>query len=342
MDAAVPGEFLPGQTLIKSPIRDKNQKKYFRILSNMLWIFLALLGAITNAAYFIIVKKYISALDPKLLTGIGFTFGGTLLLFVSAGLGFPVLGPDFFSAVAITSVLNILGLSLIFKALSSSDLSLSVPMLSFTPAILIGTSYVILHEVPSLFGFVGICIIVSGSYVLNIAEEHEHYLDPIKAMMRNRGSWYMLIVAFLFAVSINFDKIALLNSDPFFGMALTVMTIGIALLVMALYSRYAGRHRSPDHQSGTPDGAVLSPRAMPVRYFLLLTLLIGACVAVEAASVNVALTLQIVPYVIAIKRLSIIFMVLCGTLVFSEGDSKKRILGAVLMVAGAIIILLFA
>ncbi|MDP3395346.1 MAG: DMT family transporter [Methanoregula sp.] len=307
----------------------------------MLWIFLALLGAVTNATYFIIVKKYITALDPKLLTGIGFTFGGCLLFLLSALRGFPSIGPDFFAAVAITSVLNIIGLSLIFKALTSSDLSLSVPMLSFTPAILIGTSYIILHETPSMFGFAGICIIVSGSYVLNIAQEHEHYLDPIKAMMQNRGSWYMLIVAFLFAVSINFDKIALLNSDPFLGMALTVTTIGIALLLICAYSHYAGRKRLQVH-SGNADEALLHVRAVPVQRFFLLTLLIGGFVAVEAASINVALTLQIVPYVIAIKRLSIIFMVLYGTLVFSEGDIGKRVMGASLMVAGAIIILLFA
>ena len=308
----------------------------------MLWIFLALLGAVTNATYFIIVKRYITSLDPKLLTGIGFSFGGGLLFLLSAMRGFPSIGPDFFAAVAITSILNILGLSLIFKALSSSDLSLSVPMLSFTPAILIGTSYIILHETPSMFGFAGICIIVSGSYVLNIAEEHEHYLDPIKAMMKNRGSWYMLIVAFIFAVSINFDKIVLLNSDPFFGMALTITTIGIALLLMSAYSLYAGRKRLQILSPGDTDEAVLQARAIPVRKFFLLTLLIGVFVAVEAASINVALTLQIVPYVIAIKRLSIIFMVLYGTLVFSEGDIGKRVMGAILMVAGAIIILLFA
>ena len=193
-----------------------------------------------------------------------------------------------------------------------------------------------------MFGFAGICIIVSGSYVLNIAEEHEHYLDPIKAMMKNRGSWYMLIVAFLFAVSINFDKIALLNSDPFFGMALTVTTVGIALLFISAYSRYASRKILQVHPSGDADGAVLQAKAIPVKQFFLLTLLIGVFVAIEAASVNVALTLQIVPYVIAIKRLSIIFMILYGTLVFSEGDIKKRVMGASLMVAGAIIILLFA
>ncbi|MDO9324510.1 MAG: EamA family transporter [Methanoregula sp.] len=308
----------------------------------MLWIFLALLGALANAAYFIIVKKYIAALDPKLLTGIGFTLGGGLLFLLSAHQGFPVPGPAFFTAVAVTIILNIVSLHLIFRALSSSDLSLSVPMLSFTPAILIGTSYILLHEVPSFFGFLGICIIVSGSYVLNISQEHEHFLDPFRSMIRNRGSWYMLIVAFLFAISINFDKIVLLNSDPFFGMALTILLIGIALLTVSGYSRYASRSVSSDPSVARPDNAQTGVIPLSRRKFAGLCLLIGLCIAIEAASINVAYSLQIVPYVIAIKRMSIIFMVLYGTLVFSEEGIQKRIFGAALMVAGAILILLFA
>ena len=47
----------------------------------------------------------------------------------------------------------------------------------------------------------------------------------------------MLIVALLFAVSINYDKIALLNSDPFFGMALTVVIIGVSFVLISAYSR---------------------------------------------------------------------------------------------------------
>ena len=215
----------------------------------MLWIFLALLGAVANAAYFIIIKKYIPALDPGILTGIGFTLGGILLFTLSAFRGFPAIGPEFLPAVAITVVLNICGLSLIFRALSSSDLSLSVPMLSFTPVFLIGTSYVILHEVPSFFGFLGICIIVSGSYVLNISAGHEHILDPIRSMLRNRASWYMLLVAFLFAVSINFDKIALLNSDPFFGMALTV--IGYRYCISSAFCIFSHGQTLPEYGSAT-------------------------------------------------------------------------------------------
>lgn len=308
----------------------------------MLWILLALLGAVTNAAYFIIVKMFIATIDPRILTGIGFFLGGWLLFAVSALRGFPVIGPDFFPAIAITIILNILGLNLIFLALSSSDLSLSVPMLSFTPAILIVTSYVILHEVPSLPGILGICVIVSGSYVLNISEGHEHFLDPIRSMMRNRASWYMLIVAFLFAISINFDKIVMLNSDPFFGMALTVMSIGIACLVLSAYSLRKKKNWIREVTMQSLSATELSTGIFLPKKFAGLAVLIGLFVAIEAASINVAYTLQIVPYVIAIKRLSIIFMVLYGTIIFAERDLRKRVMGATIMVAGAIIILLFS
>jgi len=309
----------------------------------MLWILLSLLGAVTNASYFIIIKRYITTLDPKVLTGFGFTCGGLLLLAFSAIRGFPDIGQDFYSAVVITAILNIISLSLIFKALSSSDLSLSIPMLSFTPVILIGTSYLLLHEVPSVSGVAGICIIVIGSYVLNISSADEHLLDPVKSMLRNRGSWYMLIVAFLFAVSINFDKIAMLNSDPFFGMALTVLAIGMAFVLMSAYSLISGRNSSLQKavDCAYPEPVTQSP-AFPQREYLALAILIGAFVSIEAASINVAYTLQIVPYVIAIKRLSIMFVVLYGTLVFSEQETGKRLMGAALMVTGAIVIVLFA
>jgi uncharacterized membrane protein len=153
----------------------------------------------------------------------------------------------------------------------------------------------------------------------------------------------MLIVAFLFAVSINFDKIAMLNSDPFFGMGLTVLAVGGALLIISAYSfRKSGStsFRNPGNTGGTTRG----PGIFPSDYGMYLSraAAIGTVVAIEAASINIAYNLQIVPYVIEIKRLSILFVVIFGTLVFSEHETGKRLAGAALMVTGAIIIMLFA
>jgi drug/metabolite transporter (DMT)-like permease len=268
---------------------------------------------------------------------------GILLLFMSAAQGFPPIGPEYYSAVIISGILNIIGLSLIFRAMESSDLSLSMPMLSFTPVFLIGTSYLLLHEVPTPAGVAGICIIVSGSYVLNISEEHEHYLDPVRSMVQNRGSWYMLIVAFLFAASVNYDKIAMLNSDPIFGMAFTLLIIAGAFAVIVVFSgRSAGRNLPiPVSRDPVPSG-IYRKSAVSLRHYLAPSILAGIFVTAECISINIAYTLQIAPYVIAIKRLGIIVMVLYGTIICAEDEIQTRFLGSVLMVGGAVIILLFA
>jgi uncharacterized membrane protein len=309
----------------------------------MLWVILALIGAISNSAYYIIIKNHIADLDPRILTALGMLISGILLLMISAARGFPVIGPEYYSAVIISGILNIVGLGLIFLALESSDLSLSMPMLSFTPVFLIGTSYLLLHEVPSAAGAFGISIIVSGSYVLNISAGHEHLLDPVKSMMQNRGSWYMLIVAFLFAASINYDKIAMLNSDPVFGMAFTLLIIssGFGCIVVLSHRSSGISDLFSIDQKQTPSGHHQKP-AVSLRHYVVPSVLAGVFVTAECISINIAYTLQIAPYVIAIKRLGIIFMVLYGTLLCAEDEVRTRLLGSVLMVGGAVIILLFA
>jgi drug/metabolite transporter (DMT)-like permease len=309
----------------------------------MLWVILAIIGAISNAAYYIIIKNHIAVRDPRILTALGMFISGVLLLFMSATQGFPPIGPEYYSAVIISGILNIIGLSLIFRAMESSDLSLSMPMLSFTPVFLIGTSYLLLHEVPSAAGVAGICIIVSGSYVLNISAEHEHYLDPVRSMVQNRGSWYMLIVAFLFAASVNYDKIAMLNSDPVFGMAFTLLIIGVAFAVIVVFSARSAGSNLPF--ATTRDPVPSTPQKKPavsLRHYLVPAILAGVFVTAECISINIAYTLQIAPYVIAIKRLGIIVMVLYGTIICAEDEIRTRLQGSVLMVGGAVIILLLA
>jgi len=309
----------------------------------MLWVFLAITGALSNAAYFIILKNHITDRDPRVLTALGFLISAVLLLTISAVRGFPVIGPAYFSAIVISALLNIIGLTLIFRAMESSDLSLSMPMLAFTPVFLIGTSYILLHEVPSAAGIIGICIIVSGSYVLNISAGHEHVFDPVRSMVQDRGSWYMLIVSFLFAASINEDKIAMLNSDPVFGMAFTLLIISAAFAAIVFsFHKSAVRFHLHRAEPETVSPAHQPETAESLRPYLLPAILTGIFVSAECVSINYAYTLQIAPYVIAIKRLSIIFMVLYGTLLCAENEIRTRLLGSVLMVGGAVVILLFA
>src|SRR5208337_3271854 len=210
----------------------------------------------------------------------------------------------------------------------------------FTPLFLIGTAALILHEIPSPAGILGIIIIAAGSYVLNAAAGHTSLMDPVRAMIRDAGVFSMLVVAFLYAVAINFDKMVVRNSDTLFGSALVFSLLGSAFIVLFLLKQYRKRATGQD-----APGVKLFPTndraAGTWQDLAAATIIVGIFLTIETIAINQAYLLQIVPYVSAIKRTSILITVVYGTLVFREKEHLRRVSGAGLMVLGVALILLF-
>ena len=308
----------------------------------MLWYVLSFIGAIADAGYYISVKKFLQTSDPFSLAAGGYTCTGTVLLLMSWIMGFPDIGQDFYGSLFASSVLGIGAILLTFAALRSTDISLAVPMISFTPLFLIVTAFVILHEVPTMTGIAGIVIIVTGSYVLNLSSSDGGWTDPFRSVFRNRGVLYMLMVSVIYAFAINFDKIIVNNSDPVFGASIICMILGLSFAGISqipplkeMLVRITGPVPDSPLQQSLPDGA--TPSNKRVRQWIA----IGILLSVSAVSIYTAYTLQIVPYVIAIKRMSIIIIVFYGGFVFREKEMLRRFSGALLMVAGAVMIVLF-
>jgi drug/metabolite transporter (DMT)-like permease len=306
----------------------------------MFWAVLSAIGAGADAAYYIVNKKFLQSVGPDVLAAAGFLCAGACLLALSLLRGVPVLGPEFVPAVIADCILNIIGTTLAFRALRSTDLSLAVPMLAFTPLFLIGTAALILHEVPSSAGILGIIIIAAGSYVLNAAGGHTSLMDPFRAMVRDAGVFSMLVVAFLYAIVINFDKMVVLNSDTLFGSALVFSILGCAFFVIFLLKRY--RKTAPGRNTCWANPPATDGRAGGTwRDLAAATVIVGIFLTIETIAINQAYLLQIVPYVSAIKRTSILITVVYGTLVFREKEHLRRVSGAVLMVLGVVLILVF-
>src|SRR3989338_7015254 len=146
----------------------------------------------------------------------------------------PVLGPLFWSVLAIQSFIIVIASIFYFKAIEASDLSVTIPMLTFTPLFLLVTSPLMLGEFPNPAGLWGILLIVIGSYVLNIAELHKGYLAPFKALVKEKGPRYMLMVAILYSIGANIDKIGVRHSSPLAWAAAlnTFLTIVFALILL--------------------------------------------------------------------------------------------------------------
>lgn len=286
----------------------------------MPWYLYALAGAALDVTYYALVKKHLKNIDPYTLGAGIFLFTSALLWAVAVIRGLPALGPDFYLAVAATGALNIIATVLNFRAFQTTELSLALPMLSFTPAFLILTSLIILKETPSSIGVAGIVLIVIGSYILN-QNPGDKFLEPFKQMFRNKGVLAMLVVAFLYSISSSFDKMVVVNSDVVFGSAVVELVLGLSFLVIALSK---GRHFYTEIKSHFSKFAIL-----------------GVILALIAFTINTAFTASSASYVISIKRLSILFAVLFGGLVLKEVNFGKRLAGAAVMVAGAILIVLF-
>lgn len=130
--------------------------------------------------------------------------------------GIPDIGSNYLIALVTDGLLNVVTIVLYMRAIKISDLSITVPLVAFTPLFLLLTSPLILGEYPAPLGIVGIVLIVFGSYILNIRKINEDILGPFKAILKDRGPKLMLIVAFLFSITSNIDKIGVQNSSPIF------------------------------------------------------------------------------------------------------------------------------
>jgi drug/metabolite transporter (DMT)-like permease len=237
------------------------------------------------------------------------------LIWLVTGLeGMPRSGFAFYAALSILP--NLLANILFFEAVRVSPLSLTLPFLSFTPAFLIGTSWLINHELPSALGAVGIVLVIIGAFLLHAGELKRGLLGPVRAILGERGSLLMIGVALIWSLTAAADKAAVLRSGALAYFTIWHCGLGVPLLVQALVRR---RMRG------------VLRRALPVTGATALHVVGGA---LQMA----ALPLLQAAYVVAIKRANMLVGILYGWLLFGETQIRQRLLGGVVMVLGVLCI----
>ena len=286
----------------------------------MLWILFSFFTALFESLKDVFSKKSLKNIDEYVVSWslrfFALPFLVPLLFFIEI----PSLGNKFWLALLIGGSLNVITTILYMKAIKHSDLSITVPMVTFTPLFLLLTSPLIVGEFPSFFGLIGVLLIVAGSYTLNIKQRHEGYLAPFKALLKEKGPKLMLLVAFIWSITSNIDKIGVQNSSAIFWVIATDIFIALIMFPIMIY-----KSRTNMHQILTNYKALLP---------------IGLFSAIASIFQMIAISLTLVAYVISIKRTSVIMSVLFSHLIFKEEGVKERLLGAVVMVIGVLFIVL--
>jgi drug/metabolite transporter (DMT)-like permease len=192
--------------------------------------------------------------------------------------------------------LNAVATVLYMQAIRSAPLSLSVPYLAFTPVFMIGTGYLVLGELPNVWGLWGIAGVFVGSYVLNLDPSRFRPLAPLQAVVDQPGARLMLLVALLFSFAAVIGKKAILASSPLF---FTVSFFACMNVCVVLGLLLAGKIRMRQLLGEPVKGAV-----------------VGLLLCAHALLHAHAVALVEAAYMIAVKRLSILFEIVFGRLLF--------------------------
>jgi drug/metabolite transporter (DMT)-like permease len=176
------------------------------------WISLSLISAFSLATSDALTKRIITPANEYVIAWLRVVYALPALTLAAFLTAVPSLDRTFFAAFLAALPLEILAILLYYKALRVSPLSLSLPFLSFTPVFLILFSWAIMGQAVSAAGGAGIALIALGGYTLNLSSLRAGLLGPLKAMLRERGSLYMLAVALICSATSALGKCNLLNS----------------------------------------------------------------------------------------------------------------------------------
>jgi drug/metabolite transporter (DMT)-like permease len=308
-----------------------------------MWVVLSLLAAIGTALRDVASKRAVGRADPVVVAlGIA-ALPAVALGAVVLAAGPEAPRPEFWLALLISGGINGVTTPLVVVALQRSDLSLVAPLTSLTPLFMLVTGAIVLGEVPGPAGMAGVAIIVAGAYLLALPGRGPSPLGPLgpfRALLDDPGARAMLLVAFLYSISATYDKVGAQASSPLFWAAAVHAVVTLILAPLALRrlaARSPGPPPTPLNQRAQSRPAHPSDGAnLPIATILLA----GAFATMIAAAQMTAILLTLAAYVIAIKRTSTLFGVALGHAFFGEMNARHRMLGALVMLVGFLLVTL--
>jgi len=285
----------------------------------MLGFLLALATAISEATKDITSKYNLTYIDE-------YTAAFTLHLFQSILL-LPVvfyflpthISIEFIFALAGSSILQLIVILLYFKTIKRSELSLTLPLLTLTPLFMLITSPIIIGEFPNALGIAGIVLIVAGTYTSNIQAKQKNIFAPFVFLLKNQGSRYMLIIAFIWSITSNIDLIGVEETSPVFWAFSKDF-----LILFYLIPILATKSKNPLSQIYKRKKGLA---------------LVGFFKTTSVLAQMFAIQYILVAYVISIKRASAVLIILYAFFYLKErANFKNRVIGITIVLTGLFLI----
>ncbi len=289
-----------------------------------MWFPLALFVAISYSLSSVINKHQLKTIHPivALFLNLCFVLGFMLIILFLQG-GFPQVTEKFYFFMFISSILDVTAFCAGYWAMRHTQISLLAPLSAFTPVFATFFGFLFLHEIPTIPKLLGIVIIVSGMYLLNVSDIKEGFFTPIKKLISDKGVRLFFVQVFLFGLTPIFQKQALFETSPVTPLYAPFFGFFLVSLYLSFYAVRKIKHESIAIKKN-------------IKFFLLF----GALTALAQFAGYTVFSLTYVGYATAIFSLGALFTVLMGGLILKESHLKERLLGASVMILGTILLVI--
>ncbi|MGA0556965.1 EamA family transporter [Larkinella sp. VNQ87] len=258
---------------------------------------------------------FVSSATYGFLSVLTIPFWGELDLFRLSG--------AFWGNVLVFSGIGVLGNVLLIKAIRTGELSVLGPINAYKSVVSMVFGLVLLNEIPSWMGVLGVTLIVAGSYiVLGSGQDNRRF--SFELVKKPEIQW-RLIALVCSAIEAVFIKRAMLLSSPtttFIGWCVLGFLCSFGWILFSLRNRWKTQ-----------------VRILAVQKTTYLALFVSA--GLMQFSTNTAFGGMQVSYVLALFQTSALLNVLFGYQFFQEKHLLQKLIGAAIMVTGAGLIVVF-
>ncbi len=275
------------------------------------------LGALSFSAKDIVSKLLSLKVDGTSSTFASFAFAVPyyaliILLAWQLGLEDFIVGPEFTTLVLLRALTDSGAEWFKMQALASGEISLLVSFLYLSPAFVLVLAPFITGDVMSWQGMLGVCIVSFAGIILALRE---------RKLMRGhsvRGIVLALCSAFFFSLNHCLDRLAVMQASPLMcGFSMTL----VCALFFAPFALRESRARQVAKHSGN--------------FFIR-----GFFEVVSMFCKLFALQYMQAAYVVGILRVSMVFSIVSGKVLFKEKDFGARIIAGVVTLVGVLLIVL--
>lgn len=261
--------------------------------------------------------KHLHAVQLMTVTSI-ITAVFSLFLLPFAGFNFCFEGV---ALVALYSVMIAFASVFTIRAMRHLDVSIVAPFFNLGTAFAAVFAFFFFKEIVTPLDWIGIILLIVGGYLLEL--KHKNLFQPIKEVLKSTSLHYLLGGVLLFSGGFLVAKFALNYISPV-GLFAVQQIFGLLIYSFMTFAFYGGLR---DIKLGFKNGKMM---------------LIPMAVLIFAENIMLFEALKVgeASLVIPLYRTWTLWAVIFGGRILHENHMSKRAVSAVLMIAGAILILI--